>query len=264
MHQQFFDDQAAAGLLSRREVIGGGLLLSALALSGCNNSTMRVPTATASAVNSSPVTPYIPGPMPSAPTPAQRAAGGGSVPVIPRSAWTRTGRIAGRKINDMGRVTRITVHHEGDDPFTATSQAAVASRLESIRQFHTTRTKQGRPSEKWADIGYHYIIDPAGRVWEGRDARYQGAHVQDQNENNLAVMVLGNFDRQQVTPAARTTLDAFVADRMRHYSVVRARVYTHRELNPTQCPGRNLQSYMVTTRARGGRLAVAAAEMGLA
>ena len=88
--------------------------------------------------------------------------------------------------------------------------------------------------------------------------------MQDQNENNLGVMVLGNFDRQQPTPMATATLDVFVAQQMRRFGVPRSRVYTHRELNSTQCPGTSLQSYMVQTRGRGGRLAMSAEAMGLA
>jgi hypothetical protein len=265
MDQRLHDDQAARTLLSRREVLGGGLLLSVFALTGCHNK-MSVPSPMAG-TNTAPVAPYVPAPMPTpTPPPAQpiAASAGGTIPVIPRSAWTRTGPIANRLIHDMGSVNRITVHHEGDDVFTATSQAVVGARLERIRQFHTTRVKQGAPGEKWADIGYHYIIDPAGRVWEGRDTRYQGAHVQDHNENNLGVMVMGNFERQSPTPMAVATLDAFVAEQMSRYRVPRARVYTHRELNPTECPGTNLQRHMVWTRGRGGKLAMAAEAMGLA
>jgi hypothetical protein len=35
-----------------------------------------------------------------------------------------------------------------------------------------------------ADIGYHYTIDPTGRIWEGRPVQYQGAHVKMNNEHN--------------------------------------------------------------------------------
>jgi hypothetical protein len=68
-------------------------------------------------------------------------------------------------------------------------------------------------------------------------------------------MVLGNFDEQSPTQDALSTLDAFLADRMRAYHLSIDRVFTHQEINPTACPGRNLQAYMRATRSSSGRLA---------
>jgi hypothetical protein len=91
-------------------------------------------------------------------------------------------------------------------------------------------------------------------VWEGRPLFLQGAHVQDNNPNNLGILVLGNFDQQQPTGPARDTLDGFLYDQMARYRVPMSRVYTHQELKSTACPGRNLQRYMMETRSRSGRL----------
>lgn len=181
------------------------------------------------------------------PIPKRPEAKAGTAPgVIARSEWARFGpNIA--ETNPMGRVQRITVHHEGATPFTSTSKSEVARRMESIRRSHRDRG--------FADIGYHYVVDPAGRVWQGRATSLQGAHVKDNNENNLGIMVLGNFDRQRPTAAQITTLDAFVAGEMRRYNVGPGNVFTHQELNPSACPGRNLQTYMVASRGRGGNIA---------
>jgi hypothetical protein len=268
MQQHFSGDQeTACPSLSRREVLGGGLLLGLAALGGCAKRQTAM-TPSNSVLTAGTVQPYLP-PVVAAPatTPSGPAISVSSaVPIVPRSMWTTVGPLmgTGRSINRMGSVNRITIHHEGDVVFTATSQGSVAQRLESIRQYHITRMSSSKPGEKWADIGYHYIIDPAGRVWEGRSVSWQGAHVKNQNENNLGVMVMGNFDLQRPTPQALGTLDAFVTQQMRRFNVSRSRVYTHRELNPTECPGTNLQTYMVKTRSRGGRLAMAAEQMGLA
>lgn len=175
--------------------------------------------------------------------------------VIRRSNWTRAGIARPGEIYPLRKVNRITIHHEGVTPYTATSEEATRQRLEIIRRGHVT-------VRGWADIGYHYLIDPAGRVWEGRPVQYQGAHVKDQNENNLGIMVIGNFERQVPNAAQTTSLDRFVAGQMRQYRVPVSRVFTHRELAPTECPGRNLQRYLVMARANGGSLRVAVAAAG--
>jgi hypothetical protein len=172
--------------------------------------------------------------------------------VMPRSAWTRAGVANPRDINPLNGVRRITVHHDGMPPVDLRGQGDVAQRLEQIRRAHITRRDQ-----PFADIGYHYIIDPQGRVWEGRSIRYQGAHVKDNNENNLGIMVLGHFNHQRPTPQALAALDRFVAVQMARHNVPLGRVMTHQEIKPTECPGSNLQRYMVQTRGRGGALALA-------
>jgi len=156
-------------------------------------------------------------------------------------------------INPMNGVDRITVHHDGMPPVMLKAKGEVAGRLEQIRRAHVGNHDDG--GRNWADIGYHYVIDPQGRVWEGRSVRFQGAHVKNNNEHNLGIMVLGNFDEQKPTPEALATLDAFLADRMRAYRISLSSVRTHQEINPTACPGTNLQAYMRMTRSGSGRLA---------
>lgn len=174
--------------------------------------------------------------------------------IIARSAWTRSGVARPRDINPMGRVTRITIHHDGMNAFTSTSQIDAAHRLESIRVGHVGRG--------WADIGYHFVIDPAGRVWAARSTAYQGAHVSDNNENNLGIMCMGNFMLQSPTSATLQTLNRFAASQMRLYNVPISRVYTHRELDKTACPGTNMQRECVRMRAPSGALRLALADIG--
>ncbi|MBK7404588.1 MAG: N-acetylmuramoyl-L-alanine amidase [Phycisphaerales bacterium] len=167
--------------------------------------------------------------------------------VIPRANWTKA-RPNLPDTNPMNGVSRITVHHDGMTAFTSTSQAAASQRLESIRRAHVN-------ANGWADIGYHYVVDPAGRVWEARPISLQGAHVKDNNEHNLGIMMLGNYDEQAPTTAATKSLDDFVAAMMRKYRVSVSRVYTHQEIRPTACPGTSLQRFMLSARSRGGALA---------
>ncbi len=170
-----------------------------------------------------------------------------SAGIVSRSQWTRTGVARPYDINPMNGIRHITVHHDGMPPTALSNSSRVAARIEQIRQSHVG----GRG---WADIGYHYIIDPQGRVWEGRAIRYQGAHVKDQNENNLGILMLGNFDAQTPTNSALASLDRFVVAQMQRYNVPLNQVRTHQERDQTACPGRMLQSYMVRTRSGSGTM----------
>ncbi len=146
----------------------------------------------------------------------------------------------------MRAVEHITIHHEGWTPVWFDDVRSTSQRIESIRVSHLRRLHAG-------DIGYHLVIDRAGRVWQGRDLRYQGAHVRDHNTENLGIMVLGNFDLQRPTQAQNDALRHTVSTFMRRYRVPLRQVFTHQELNVTSCPGKVLQRH-VTVLRRGGLL----------
>ncbi|MHC4994466.1 MAG: peptidoglycan recognition protein family protein [Planctomycetota bacterium] len=189
-----------------------------------------------------PPKPTVIQPPKQSPRPGQ---GTSAVNPIPRSVWT-SARPNLSNINPINGVNRITIHHEGSPALVNfTDQQSTANRLEQIRNYH-------RHSNGWADIGYHYIIDRAGRVWEGRSLRYQGAHVKNNNENNIGVMVLGNFNQQHASGPQLASLQRSVQDLSQKYRVSTGRIFTHREIGATSCPGNNLQPRIDQMRRRRG------------
>ena len=70
--------------------------------------------------------------------------------------------------------------------------------LRSIYAYHTQ-------SRGWSDIGYNFLVDKFGRIWEGRyggvDRPVVGAHTLNYNEYSFAMSAIGNFETAQ-PPAA--------------------------------------------------------------
>jgi N-acetyl-anhydromuramyl-L-alanine amidase AmpD len=107
-------------------------------------------------------------------------------------------------------------------------------------------------SKGWDDIGYHFIVDPAGRVWEGRHLDRIGAHAGSQalNLGNIGVLVLGNFDLQQATPAQLGRLEEMLSRLQVRFGIAAREIYTHNGirtlegLGPTACPGRHLSEWL--------------------
>lgn len=153
--------------------------------------------------------------------------------IVPRSAWTD--RPVGRNRNPMNGVRRITIHHTGEHPG-----------LEGIPQMEVLRRieRYHRNERKWCAIGYHYIIGRDGRIYEGRPAKYQGAHVLSANEHNLGISVDGDFMRRLPNPSQLRALEAFLDSRRRMYGVAKKRVFGHRDLNPSLCPGDALYGWL--------------------
>lgn len=65
---------------------------------------------------------------------------------------------------------RITLHHTVNPTLSANaSQATEFQRMRDTRNFHVN-------NRGYSDIGYHYVIMPSGRIYEGRYDRKRGAH----------------------------------------------------------------------------------------
>ncbi len=188
------------------------------------------------------------------PPPAERPIAPGSPPapavhlrgsVLSRVSWAR-GEPVPARMDRMTPIRHITVHHGGMDPFFAVNRVTVAAHLEVIRQLHR--------GKGWGDIGYHFAVDRAGRVWEARSLVYQGAHVKDHNPGNIGVVVLGNFELQAPTEAQLVSVRSHLSALMRAYGVPVSRVHTHQEWDgaATACPGGRLQHFLERLRRRGG------------
>lgn len=128
----------------------------------------------------------------------------------------------------------FTIHHT-QAHYPATFEASL-DEMRFIQDFH----QNGRG---WNDIAYHYLIDPAGNVFEGRPVGVVGAHVKNRNTGNVGVSILGNYhppSKDRFTDAAQgsfVTVGRWIKD---SYSVKPAEFYAHREIGSTDCPGDNL------------------------
>lgn len=121
--------------------------------------------------------------------------------------------------------------------------------------------RTGHLNRGWADIGYHFAIDRNGRVFQARPLELQGAHVKNNNPGNLGIVVFGNYEKIRPTQASLESVNKMVAYAMERFNVPLSQVRTHQELRSTACPGRFLQEQMNRTRARGGKLAMAASRL---
>jgi hypothetical protein len=239
-----------AGVLARRSILLMGMgLLAACTTAPTTSSTFLVP---------DPIWPDPSRPQgPAARTatgPVQPAASTAVTPdpkakavegVIPRARWAR-GNPDGADLNKMiVPIKWITIHHDGlDSPMTETSMDASAARIEWIRCGHRGRG--------FSDIGYHYVIDRDGRVWEGRNLRWQGAHVSKHNEQNIGILVMGNFDIQKPSQQQLDGTRLHVRKLLAQYKLSRGRVLTHREWAgaKTACPGKHLQAAVDDARRK--------------
>jgi LysM repeat protein len=162
----------------------------------------------------------------------------GTYDLVDRSEWAKT-PVKGNNYA-MNGVKRITIHHTGEHPgLEGIPEIEVIQRIERYHQ----------NERHWAAIGYHYLVGKTGKVYEGRPVKYQGAHVSGENEHNLGISVIGDFMHQLPNADQLGALEAFLSDTRKRFGVAKSRIYGHRELGNSVCPGDALFRWVTGYRA---------------
>jgi hypothetical protein len=171
--------------------------------------------------------------------------------LVPRARWRARAAVPSNMTPTRGGYDRITVHHTAEVP----GSRFDGSLDDSLRVVNTVQ-RNHMGNEGWGDIGYHFLIDAAGRIYEGRSLRYQGAHAGgDANRNNIGICMIGNFQHGSPSQRAMASLEATLAELRREHSIRRDRVHGHREFKSTECPGPALARWVEDYGRRGPRLA---------
>lgn len=124
----------------------------------------------------------------------------------------------------------------------------------------------------WCDIGYNWLIDPNGVVYEGRGGgnNVRGAHYCGHNSGTMGICLLGNFENVEPTSEALTSLtelltwkscDSDLDPTGTSYHVSSAKtqptILGHQNGCSTLCPGNNLYNKLPLLRTNvAGALAV--------
>jgi hypothetical protein len=162
-------------------------------------------------------------------------------PILSRAGWHAVPR-RGEPV--PMHPTRVTIHHT--DGRQTMTEADTIAEVRSIQRFHMG------PERGWDDIGYHFLIDGAGRVVEGRPAETLGAHVLSANEDNIGIAMMGDFEKVHPTAAqveSLTRLVSYLAVKYKQDPSARGFVQPHRHYGNTDCPGRNMMSIFEKLRA---------------
>lgn len=161
--------------------------------------------------------------------------------LMPRASWARRDPEQ-KRLRILGECNRITIHHQGAAVFKSLDKESVVAQINNVYASHR---KLG-----YGDIGYHFVVDYAGRLWEGRSIGYEGAHVSSSNSHNVAVMVLGNFQEQKASRKQLTSLLSAIDLLQEKFAVKPARIYGHLDLGSTICPGRHMYPVVGIAQSR--------------
>jgi hypothetical protein len=112
-------------------------------------------------------------------------------------------------------------------------------------QVSPTRTKPA-----WPDLPYHYYIDHAGRIAEGREVRFAGdTNTGYDTTNYIQVVVEGDFEQEIPAPEQISALNKVLVWLMLAWNVPPEKISIHKDHAPTTCPGRNFLAMLPQVRA---------------
>lgn len=179
-------------------------------------------------------------------------------PYVPRSVWGSSFNLGPNIFLPPAiytNVTHLIVHHSAGTNTSNNWKGVVAS----IFDFHVN-------TNGWQDVGYNWLIDPNGEIYEGRGGgdNVKGAHMCGYNNNSMAVCMLGNFDLVEPTEAMLKALENILAykackesisadgsSNIVSYSGHMHHISGHKDgcsPNYTTCPGQFLYSKLSTVR----------------
>jgi hypothetical protein len=201
-----------------------------------------------------------------------RDAAEGVPPIQPRAAWGDQDCVP-REAPSYGEVQAAFVHHTvSANDYTAAEVPAI---ILSICRFH-------RNSNGWNDIGYNFLVDKFGTIWEGRaggvDQAVIGAQAQGYNSQTTGIADIGDHSGLPAsdaelnsfarlirwklplhgTPTAGSVVLTSGGGSLNRYKsgeqVTLDRVSGHRDGDSTACPGDAMYAQLPDLRGRVGNV----------
>jgi hypothetical protein len=192
----------------------------------------------------------------------------GKPAVVSRTAWGSPDGQGSRASVARYNVTHLVVHHTADS--NERPAGGWAARVRAIWSFHTI-------TRGWGDIGYNYLIDPDGVIYEGRAGGDDAVGFHDTaNYGSMGVSLIGTYASVAPSAAAQNALVNILAWKASqkgidplgnsyYYGCARSsyckpfnaggfvpNIAGHRQVTPghTTCPGDAIMALLPSIRSR--------------
>jgi hypothetical protein len=190
--------------------------------------------------------------------------------IVTRRGWGANEKLREKRFVYTKKVKAAFVHHTASGNGYPCAQAS--SVIRGIYRYHVK-------SMGWRDIGYNFLVDKCGNIYEGRAGGVAkpvlGAHTLGFNTNSMGIAVLGSFDFTKpskatvkgiarltawklglygANPRGKTYLKSGGGNLYRKGNNVRLNVISgHRDGFATACPGGKLYRKLGKARTTAAR-----------
>lgn len=153
------------------------------------------------------------------------------------------------------KIKKFIIHHTAttgnlDDPKQA---------IRDIYYYHSI-------TRAWGDIGYNYIIDQQGKIYEGRfgGEGVIGAHSGPGNNGSIGIAILGNYEDADVPEKVVAAVSSLIGEKSRLHAIDpmgkstfrgedMQNIFGHKDIMATTCPGINLYEKLPVIRIIAGQ-----------
>ena len=180
------------------------------------------------------------------------AASNGQPPIILRSKWGAKSNTSCDNPRYGDATLGAVIHHTvGSNSYTKAQSAGI---VKGIQSYHMG-------SRNWCDIGYNFLVDKYGQIFEGRSGgitkTVRGAHAGNGpvNQETMGVSLMGTFTTANPTTAMKNATADLVAWRFAQEGVPAKGTYKlggltlnrisgHRNVVSTECPGATVYRWL--------------------
>ncbi len=191
-------------------------------------------------------------------------------PIVTRAQWGANEALRKAGLSFDATVTKIIVHHTGT-PNSVTDYAGLCRGILA-----------NETSGEYIDIAYNWLIDPKGRIYEGRWAQdypggiphtgernaqnVRGAHAIYHNSNTIGIALMGTYDTVNPPAAMVEALVTLLAWKCARWGISPTgrgtflasngavenlfNICGHRDTSATDCPGQLVEPMLPAIRAR--------------
>ena len=142
----------------------------------------------------------------------------------------------------VGPLAEFYIHHWNSGIAPENTVAGAIARV--------CRTQGDHIGNGWGDVGYSWLVDDLGNVYEGRGWNRTGAHTYGFNSKGYAACWLGDSTNDVPTPAALGAIVEVILAGIRDGHLIAApTIVAHRDRVATACCGDQLYNLLPTIRS---------------
>jgi hypothetical protein len=173
---------------------------------------------------------------------------GSSAPaIVTRAMWRAKPPLPGMS---RQQPVGIILHHTGVESNPKIPLETKMRNLQSFSQRELHRVS-GQTKKTWPDVPYHFYIDTAGRIAEGRDVRFAGDTNTNYNTSGFIQVVLeGDFEKETPTPNQLQSVGRLLVWLTLSWHLRIEDISVHKDHAPTTCPGYNFMAELPNVLSR--------------
>lgn len=134
----------------------------------------------------------------------------------------------GRRL--LNQIDKIIIHHS------ATTSGSPAS----YARYHVEENK-------WPGIGYHFVIQPDGQIFQTNKLSTISYHTSGQNTRSIGIVLTGDFDKQQPKAAQVESLVSLIRGLETELGR-KFKIEGHNKHSTKTCPGDNVNLQQIINR----------------